>query len=116
MQNGLGIQGKYYREHSQLPVPGQSGFLFQFGVRRTESLALLRIGFQIRACYQVDAKGLPGRLTSRLLPLIPAVCLDNIAVATNFSEAVRISSPKSGIIELNGPVRSRQNSSPAQDS
>ena len=42
--------------------------------------------------------GLPGKLIIKLLPLRPAVCLDKIAVGTNFKDSVLISSPKPGII------------------
>ncbi len=42
--------------------------------------------------------GFPGKLITKLLPLSPAVCLDRIAVGTNFRDSVLISSPKPGII------------------
>mmetsp|Transcript_4571 Transcript_4571/g.11925 ORF Transcript_4571/g.11925 Transcript_4571/m.11925 type:complete len:213 (+) Transcript_4571:706-1344(+) len=43
------------------------------------------------------AAGFPGKVTTRLLPQIPAVCLDKMAVGTpSASEALLISSPKPG--------------------
>lgn len=42
--------------------------------------------------------GLPGRFRMRLLPLMPAVCRDKIAVGTYFREMARIFSPNPGII------------------
>src|SRR4030067_799257 len=61
------------------------------------------------------AEGLPGRLTIRLLPRIPAVWRDRIAVGTNFSEARRINSPKPGIIlphTASRPPRPRRGRAP----
>ena len=44
------------------------------------------------------ALGLPGRFTISVLPRIPAVCRERIAVGTNAREVERICSPKPGSI------------------
>lgn len=44
------------------------------------------------------ALGLPGRLTMRVLPRMPAVCRERMAVGTYWRLVARMSSPNPGII------------------
>lgn len=52
----------------------------------------------ISSSVSLIAFGLPGKLSIKLLPLIPAVQRDNMAVLTYFKLIDRIYSPKPGII------------------
>ncbi len=48
--------------------------------------------------FSLIALGFPGRLRIKVLPLIPATCLERIAVGTYWRDAVLICSPKPGSI------------------